>query len=251
MSQTSNEGSPPKIEISMRIPGAWEGPSELRDRLGDGIELRSNSLLMPDGSEYELFAMPPDDQFAEICRTSIRGDVTDTELEKVNNYTVNVGLVGPGGTVAAALAMMRAASAIISAGGAAVFIDNCVLAHGGTQWKEMTDSASIDAISFAYINLVGGDDEVSTMGMQSLGLPEITMSRSDEDKLSIIAVVQYLCEADTSDNRLDEGHILADLDGPKFIVHAEKSERLQSSSPMFNPWGHYRLVSFKEIAENN
>ncbi len=44
--------------------------------------------------------------------------------------------------------MMRAAAAIMDAGGAGVFIDNSMLAHGATAWQAMTEDGSPDAISF-------------------------------------------------------------------------------------------------------
>ena len=72
--------------------------------------------------------------------------------------------------------MMRAASAVIRAGGAGVFIDNCTLAHGGQHWLDMTDDGRPERSASPYVTLVGGETEVYTMGMHALGLRDILMN---------------------------------------------------------------------------
>ena len=119
---------------------------------------------------------PVDDvTIAQIIGTGATAD----ELATVAGYTVNVLLSGPGGSMPAAHAMMQAGAAVLRAGGAGVFIDNCALAHGGQHWLDMTEDGSPDALSFAFVAIVRGKTEVWTMGMHVLGLRDIVMKRTD------------------------------------------------------------------------
>src|SRR2546426_6979123 len=127
------------VEIVLRIPGTWSHPRELLEGLPAGHRITPEALVMPNGTVVEFDPMPPDDQFAEIFRSSCRQPSTEEELAKIDGYTVNVCLSGPGGSLQAAQRMMEAGAAIVRAGAAGVFIDNCGLAHGGQHWLEMTE----------------------------------------------------------------------------------------------------------------
>src|SRR5262249_17922034 len=139
-----------------------------------------------------------DDQFAQIHRSSCRDPATEDELAVVDNYSVNVFLGGPGASLPAAHAMMRAAASVVQAGGAGMFIDNSTLAHGGQNWLDMTDDGGPDALSFAFVAIVGNKAEVWTTGMHVLGLRDIVMKRADSEAegFDIVEVIRYLARSD-------------------------------------------------------
>src|SRR5207244_3444819 len=175
-----NEPAVP-VTIALRIPGTWSHPRELVPRMPAGHRLTGDALILPDGTEVGFGAMPADEQFAGIFRSSCRQPLTDDELTAVDGYRVNVLLSGPGGSMQAARTMMQAGAAVVRAGSAGVFIDNSTVAHGGRQWLAMTDDAGPDALSFAFVAIVGGKTEVWTMGMHVLGLRDVVMKRTDLD----------------------------------------------------------------------
>jgi hypothetical protein len=193
--------------------------------------------------------MKADDQFAEIFRSSCRRPATEAELATVAGYTVNVTLSGPGGSMEAARAMMRAAAAVVRAGGAGVFIDNSTLAHGGQDWVEMADDGGPDALSFAFVSIVRGRAEVWTMGMHVLGLRDVVMKRADAESagFDIVDVIRYLARGDKP---VGDGHVLADQGGPRFQAFAQESPA-GSAGPMHNPFGRFKLVSVRDIADSN
>jgi hypothetical protein len=238
------------IEVNLRIPGTWANPRELIERLPSDCRFTPEALVLPDGEQVEFGAMEADDQFAGIFRTSCRQPATSNELATVDSYTVNVTLSGPGGSMDAARTMMRAGAAIVRAGGAGVFIDNSAMSHGGQAWLEMTEDGGPDALSFAFASIVRGKTEVRSMGMHVLGLRDVIMKRADADAddRAIIEVIRYLARGDKP---IENGHVIADLDGPRFQVFAEDSEFGLADSPMYNPFGCLRLVSVKDIAEAN
>lgn len=238
------------VTIALRIPGRWAHPGELIERLPAGCRLTAEALTLPDGSQVEFSAMPPDDQFAGIFRSSCRQPATRDELATVDGYRVNITLSGPGGSLAAARTMMEAAAAIVLAGGAGVFIDNCGLAHGGRNWLAMTEDGGSDAVSFAFVAIVRGRSDVWTMGMHALGLRDIVMKREDVETegFDIVEVIRYLCRGDKP---VGDGHVIADLDGPRFQAFAQASADELAGSPMENPFGRLNLMSLRDIAQEN
>jgi hypothetical protein len=238
------------IEIAIRIPGKWSHPKELVERLPAGYHLTPERLIMPDKTEIEFGALPPDNQFPQIFRSSLRQAATPDELATADGYKVNLTLCGPGGSLDSARTMMRAAAAIVRAGGAGVFIDNCLLAHGAQNWLSMTDDGSPDAVSFAFVSIVQGKTESWTMGMHVLGLCDIVMKCSDAqaDDFGIIDVIRYMARGERP---VGDGHILADLTGPRFRASKQPRAEDRPGSPVHNPFGRLKLVSTRDIAENN
>lgn len=240
----------PPVEIALRIPGKWSRPQELIERLPAGFRFTPETLVLPDDARVEFGAMQADAQFAGIFRASCRQPATDDELQTVEGYTVNVVLSGPGGSMQAARTMMQAGAAIVRAGGAGVFIDNCGLAHGARNWLEMAADGGPDALSFAFVAIIRGEADVWTMGMHVLGLRDIVMKHADLESgdFDIIEVIRYLCRGEKP---VADGHLLADLRGPRFQVFEEECMNLRAGSPMHNPFGQLRLVTMRDIAESN
>lgn len=236
------------VRTALRIPGNWSNPGELLARLPAGVRLTPDTLILPDGEEIEFAPMPPDDQFPQIFRSSCRRPAADGELKILDGYTVNVGLIGPGGSLKAALTMLQAGAAIVRAGGAGVFIDNSGVAHGGQAWIEMAEDGGPDALSFAFVGIVRGRQEVWTMGMNVMGMPDLVMRSSDAAPDAIIEVVRYLA---SGEKPMGDGHVVADENGPRFQVVATSGDRFDAGSPMHNPFGRLKLVSVKDIAEAN
>jgi hypothetical protein len=244
-----NESATP-ISIVLRIPGKWAHPGELIQRLPPDCRLTPEALILPDSTEVEFTPMAADAQFAQIFRSSCREPALDDELATVDAYTVNICLSGPGGSMQAARTMMQAGAAVVRAGGAGVFIDNSTVAHGGRNWLAMTEDGGPDALSFAFVAIVGGKADVWTMGMHVLGLRDIVMKRADleEGGFDIIDVIRYLARGEKP---VDDGHVIADLNGPSFRVKTQASAKELAGSPMHNPFGRLKLVNMRDIAETN
>lgn len=236
--------------ITLRVPGDWSHPRELLERLPDGFRLDRDTLLLPDDTPIDIIPMPPDGEFPKIFKTSCRRPPKEEELAVVARYTVNVGLTGPGGSLESAWKMMQAGAAIVRAGGAGVFIDGSLMAHGGGDWIAMTEDGGPDAVSYAFASIVRGRQDVYTMGMQAMGLPDLLMRSADVDEEgeTIIEIIRYLCGGGRP---IDVGHLLADEQGPRFQVVARTTDDSNVQSPLHNPFGRLKIVSVREIAEGN
>ena len=238
------------VEIALRIPGNWNHPGELIERLPEGCQLSPQWLTLPGGEQIEFSPMQPDQQFAGIFESSCRRPPKPDELDRVRRYTVNVGLIGPGGSHDAVRTMMQAAMMIVRAGGAGVFIDNSGMAHGASQWLAMTEDGSSDAISYAFVCLFDGEAEISTMGMHVLGLSEIAMRREDTSPNGdpLVDALRYISRGDRP---VDSGHILVLDTGETLHVASRVECQFPPGSPMYNPFGKLLLLPGKEIAERN
>jgi hypothetical protein len=244
-----NEPAAP-VTVALRIPGKWSHPRELVERLPAGYRFTSEALALPDTTLVEWGAMPADGEFAQIFRSSCRQPPTEDELATVDSYSVNFLLSGPGGSLEAARTMMQAGAALVRAGGAGVFIDNSALAHGGQHWLEMTEDGGPDAVSFAFVGIIRGQADVWTMGMHVLGLPDVVMKRADVEAagFDIVEVIRYLARGDKP---VGDGHVIADLSGPRFQAFTQDSPDELRGSPMHNPFGRLKLISMRDVAETN
>lgn len=238
------------IIVTLRIPGNWSDPEEIYSRLPRGCRIEGSSLFLEDGSEFECHAVKPDGQFADVFSSSCRVPPTTDEMDRIRNYKANTAIIGRGGSLESAYALLRAGAAIVKAGGAGVFIDNSALAHGGEFWLEMLADGSPDAISFAFVSIIHTKVEVFTIGLHVLGAPDVKMQSKDvsEQGKEVIEMIQYLCNGV---KEIGDGHIIADEDGPLFRTKLVKSSLSPPGSPMYNPYGCLQLISFKDIAEQN
>ena len=64
----------------------------------------------------------------------------------------------------------------------------------------------------------------------------------------IVEVIRYLARGEKP---IDDGHVLADLSGPRFQAFTQDSDDGSAGSPMHNPFGRLKLVSMRDIAESN
>lgn len=236
--------------ITLRIPGDWANPQAFLERLPAGARVEGESLFLADGAEFEIMPLPADRQFAQVFESACRRPATEEELAVVARYRVNIVLSGPGGSMDAARAMMQAGAAVVRAGGAGVFIDNSALAHGGTDWLAMTDDGGPEAVSFAFAAIIAGEEEVYTMGMQTMGFPDLSLNASDVDERGemVIDIIRYVCGGEKP---IDIGHILADERGPRFQIVAREHDDFDPESAMHNPHGRLKIVSVSDIAESN
>lgn len=240
-------------QIVMRVPGMWRSVKALRKALPKQIKLRNGRLTIPDETDFELVFMKADGEFPRVFATACRDTPKLSERKILNNYRANAVLVGPGGSIECAVNMLRAAAALIDAGGAGAFIDNSTLAHGGQMIKQFVESSElVDSTTYAFTALYQSRDEAYTMGLQTLGLPNFNMARSDigPDGKEMIEMITYMGDPQTP--RLQAGDLVSGLLGIKYRVEeAEPAMGDAESGPLHNPWGRLRLTHELKLAEKS
>jgi hypothetical protein len=230
-------------EIALRIPGRWQGPAEFAGALPRCCRLTEGRLCMPDGGRIDVFAHPPDRDFPRIFASSSRIRRSDPCLEAVRNYAVNVCLTGPGGSMEAALSMIRAAVAVVGAGGAGVFVDNSGAAHSAADWLRLAENPDdLDAFQ-AFVTTFASEDELWSIGMHVFGLRDAVLARSDDDEADFHSLLSFLGYSFAPAAPIVEGDLAGDEQAPQFRVLKETAHRAPSGSPLHNPYGQWRLVA--------
>jgi hypothetical protein len=74
---------------------------------------------------------------------------------------------------------------------------------------------------------------------------------AEDEQFGIIDVLRYLARGEKP---VEDGHLLADLSGPRFQVFTQNvggGPAIPPGSPLHNPLGRLKVVSLRDIAENN
>jgi hypothetical protein len=228
-------------EVTLRIPGVWDRPEDFIARLPRGCHCTERAIVLADGAEFELHALPADDQFPGIFAASCPKLPTATERERIENYNVNVCLTGVGGSIPAAKRIMAGAAAVLQAGGAGVFIDNSGIAHGATDWLTLCESADDGGVYWAFVMAVQSSAEVYSMGMHILGLRDAIIPATGDAEFDSRTLHSFLGYTAFSGATLRDGEVVGDKVLPTFQVRSQTDDRCDASAPMFNPYGRWRL----------
>lgn len=226
----------------MRIPGAWERPQDFFENLQRDSPLTKDGAALLRNGQFELNVLPADDEFPRIFAGSCSKLPTESERDQIENYKVNICLTGPGGSPDSAKRLMRAAAAVIAAGGAGVFVDNSGIAHGATDWLKLLEGADDGGIYWAFVSAVRSEDEVYSLGMHILGYRDAIIPSTGNAEYDSRTLHSFLGFTAFSGAQLTDGELVGDTVLPTFQVFSQADDRVPRDAPMFNPQGRWRLV---------
>ncbi len=230
-------------EVTLRIPGAWAAPEEFYERLPRGCHCTSATLVLADGSQFELNVLPADEEFPRIFADSCPKLPTEDERDCIDQYRVNICLTGRGGSVESAKRLMAGAAAVLAAGGAGVFVDNSGIAHGASDWLALLDGADDGGVYWAFVSTVRTEGELYSIGMHILGFRDaIVPSRGDEEH-DYRTIHSFLGYTAFSGRAIEDGSLVGESVLPNFRAHAQPDDRVPPDAPMFNPYGRWRLAA--------
>ncbi|MEX0611538.1 MAG: hypothetical protein WD738_05390 [Pirellulales bacterium] len=229
-------------EVTLRIPGTWSRPEEFYEGLPRGCRCTAEGLVLVDGSEFELHALPADEEFPRIFAGSCPKRPTESEREAIENYKVNICLTGRGGSVEAAEKLMTAAAAVLAAGGAGVFVDNSGIAHGATDWLTLFDSADDGGVYWAFVSAVRSENEMYSLGMHILGFRDAIIPSTGNHEYDSRTLHSFLGYTAFSGAMIEDGEVVRDVVLPTFRAYRQPDDRVEADAPMFNPYGRWRLV---------
>jgi hypothetical protein len=231
----------PTVEVALRIPGQWASVEALAARLPLGCRLDDRYLYLEDDSKYEWNALNADDEFLKIFAQSCQRMPSERDRDVIEHYTVNFCLICPGGSIAAAKNVLRAAAAVLRAGGAGVFVDNAGIAHGSDDWHSLSEGADDGGVFWAFIAFIGNKKDIYSVGMHILGHRDAIMPRTGNDEKDRLILASFLGYTYRSGVTLSENEIIADPSLPSFQLKSDPDERMPKDAPMHNPFGRWRL----------
>jgi hypothetical protein len=233
----------PTAELALRIPGRWAGPSAVAAALPDGYVLRHGRLVLPDESSVELRSLPPDEAFPTIFACACRGTLDGRTRRSLEEYTANVCLLGPGGSIDAVRRMLTAGAALLRARGLGVFVDTAVLAHERQDWLDMAASDDVYAALAAFVNVLRKDGELFSLGMHAFGERDATVSVAGTDGEAIAGDLlhHFLGYLLISDGAMTDGAVFGTLSGEAVVRAAPPATIAATTSPAYNARGRWRL----------
>jgi hypothetical protein len=234
--------------ITLRIPGPWESPVELHEALKNaqtGYELYKRSdddgglLHIESGMTFELTAIGPDDQIADVFADG--GRMSDAEIAAVASHRNKVFVSGPGGSVEAARAIMKAGAALIQAGGHGVMVDNCGATHSPSDWLALASDEQMGGVYWAFVVVTGSPEEVFSTGMHCLGFRDAELPDPPDIKAGAFILHNLLGYSYQSGATIIDGEAIGGPEGAEFRLRHVECTRFAAGSPFHNPYGVWRL----------
>jgi hypothetical protein len=236
----------PRIQI--RVPGPWTEPAELHAALtshSTGYDLTENGLVdLATGRHFRCSATPPDTDIAGIFAGS--GRLSPREIDAIAAHNVKVHLSAPGGSVEAAREMLKAATALINAGGTGVMIDNAAITHGKADWLKLAADKQAGGLYWTFVALTHDDEMVWSCGMHCLGLRDAELPDPPGRQEGAFIVHNFLGYTYQSGITVLDGEALGDENGPMFHVRHMPHTRFKPGAPFHNPYGVWRLEAATE-----
>jgi hypothetical protein len=230
------------------IPGPWPDHHALvRD-----VALHASGYLLADrvltgigdGFACAVSHETPDADLAAAFAAAGPYWVETAEMQRIAGHVSVVYLEGHGGSRANAESMMRAAAAIVRAGGLGVKVESAGVAHPPAQWLDLVDKLDQQSAHWALVVYLADDNEVVTCGMHNFGCRDASVAGPDpaEGVAMLRAFTQFLFETAPE---LAPGQTFADeVDGQWVRIEDDPAPRFAADSPMRNPYGTWRLVPF-------
>lgn len=162
------------------------------------------------------------------------------EMDAIARHCSVVYLIGRGGTSNAAESMIRAAAALLAAGGMGVKVESSGVAHSPRQWHAL--AANLDSFSAhdALVMYVAGG-EIYSCGMHLLGLPDaITVGTDLAADAELLRVFTRYLYRETPVLR-DGQTFAADAASPVYQVRRDRGIVYPADSLFTNPYGYWRL----------
>ncbi len=240
----------PPPAITLRVPGAWASPRDLDERLraadtGYALSLTDSSdgsalVHTATGRRFKFDVAGPDAEIAEVFAGG--GGLTEAELAAIADHDVKVFVTGPGGSVEAARGVMRAAAALVRAGGLGVLVDNCGATHGPGDWLKLADDDQPGGVYWGLVSATGGADAVFSTGMHCLGFRDAEIPDPPPDlRAAAYLLHNFLGYSYQSGATLVDGGPLPGWDGPALDIRHADCDRFEPGTPFHNPYGVWLL----------
>ena len=239
----------PRPKITLRVVGNWTTPGNFADRLAS--EATGYELSITDGGHdaalthtatgqrFGLGLDAADDEIADLFDDGRR--LSDAELAAVRRHTVKAFVTGPGGSVDAARAVLRAGAAVVRAGGLGVFVDNCGSTHSPADWLELAGDDGDGGVYWALVDLVGSPELAYSVGMHCLGYRDVELPNPGNPGRAMYLMHSLLGYSYRSGVAMNDGETLGAPDGPGHRLRAVKCRRFKRGTSFHNPYGVWRL----------
>lgn len=231
-------------EMVLCIPGPWMDSADLAREIAAsaiGYSL-AGGLLREDetGFACELVLQQADPDLVEDFAKAGPHWARTEAMADIDTHASVAYLAAPGGSRAAADAMMRAGAALVDSGGLGVKVDSTGIAHAPAYWIDMCEQLDQLSAHRALVVYVAGAD-VYSCGMHNFGLPEAVTGARDKTQAADMLrfFTRYLLEKAPA---LADGHTFSVSEGkPVYRLERVPAIDYGPGSLFNNPYGAWRL----------
>lgn len=228
------------------IPGTWADRADLIASLVDnGTDyLFAGGILMhlPTGFTVSLeFEDQPDPNLAPAFRSGGMHWAESPEMTAIDSHSSIAYLVGDGGSRDAAEQLMRAATALLQAGGLGVKVESSGLAHSKTTWLDLTGNVHLFSAYRAYVVTVGSESEIYSCGMHTFGQYDVRVDAAIPDAGVLAGAFTHYLFSESP--QISAGQTFSpEPDAPRYRIESTEPIDYGPDSLFTNPYGTWRLV---------
>lgn len=229
-------------EIILCIPGPWQDRTAFIKGLFDahkGRYLFAGVVLLDTetGDSVEVDLENHDPRMVEAFRPSGVGDET---LSAIATHTLTAYLHFPLNLPDQRERLLKYSDILRKAGGVAVKLESCGLAHNWERWFEWL-SSPFENIQYLAAVIIGVDNEgCYSCGMHHFGLPDSETKEPGDEGRSLLDAFNRYCLMESPE--LKSGHTFSkDASSPRFELNWTEDSQFEPDHLFHNPYGTWHL----------
>ena len=240
----SQDETKPKIIVG--VPGRWKDQSDLVMSIAQkssGYLFAGRVMMHPGTKEaWEVSVQGHDPGITRSFEVAGRGRVSETLLHEIAGHSMVAYLIGEGGSQELARSTMHATAALLDSGGLAAKVETAGVAHTPDDWRALTVAEPATALYYAYVQLVGGNGQFYSCGMQNLGLSDALVDGNTTPQEAGLLLQTFLLFTLLENPILNDGETFSvDADSPHYVLHHQPCTLNPGTKEFHNPYGLWVL----------
>ena len=227
------------------IPGAWKDQNAFIAAVADtGRYVCAGGMLIDlhSKSAFNYRFEANDVRMAPAFRAA-GPQLPESLLKQIERHRSVLYLISFELNLTGANAFMRAAAAVLDAGGLAVKVETAGLAHTAAQWQEFCAAQAQHGVHQAFVVYVSGAQSYSC-GMHNLGLFDASFTVADvahaADAVEVLRTFNWYQISESP--QLEPGQNFATQQAGPVYELGLASTRFMPSDPFYNAFGTWQLA---------
>ncbi len=234
-----------RVKSVLCIPGPWKDHTAFAAAVADtGRYLCAGGMLidLQSKSAFNYRFEDADKRMVQAFRAA-GPQLTEQILKTIGRHRSVLYLISFELNLPGANALMRAAAAVLDAGGLAIKVESAGLAHTAAQWQEFCGAKLEQSVHQAFVVYVSGVTTYSC-GMHNLGLFDAAVSTSNTAQASdaVELLRNFNWYQITEAPQLEAGQSFATQESGPIYHLALAASRFTPIDPFYNAFGTWQLT---------
>lgn len=193
---------------------------------------------------FEVEASDPDPSMREAFEICSGGRLPPDVLARIGAHTLTLyAVTSEPPSAGLCLELMRFAGALLEAGGLAVMVETCGVAHSAERWREFLSMKPAEIAAYHALTIRVADPEGGrsyTCGLRHFGLPDARIEGATAEATKILDVLGKYMVFERPEIR-DGQTFSVSQDAPVYRLRREKDLLFPPEHLYHNPHGAWRL----------